>query len=314
MPQAKDEDTTQLRHVLREFDVTYIDGNVHVVWASVPGGGLMFDRYPVTREFADIDAWVSVQKLKNHAFMGVTLCMKNLFGLMPTEPLGRPRTYYHHLVRMPYVLADLGRLYNPALNIIDGLVCQAGEEWGKGEEMRIANTLVAGDHVVATDAVGAHLMGHDPAHSDWKAEPFHRDRNALRVAAESGFGTVNLDEMDFVSEVAAPVGDKPFFAKITDSPQIVHSWRKTTAEQGLHYRDHREDFIRRYAGEYILLQMGEVKWHDPSGTAHASRRVLSGDHPEQAMWMKYVDPDEAEGEHFEVYERTLDEIRALESA
>lgn len=30
--------------------------------------------------------------------------------------------------------------------------------------------------------------------------------------------------------------------------------------------------------------------------------------------MKYVDPDEAEGEHFEVYERTLDEIRALESA
>ncbi len=314
VPQAKDEDTTQLRHVLREFAVTYINGNVDVVWASVPGGGLMFDRYPVTREFADMDAWVSVQKLKNHAFMGVTLCMKNLFGLMPTEPLGRPRTYYHHLVRMPYVLADLGRLYNPALSIIDGLVCQAGEEWGAGEEIRIANTLIAGDHVVATDAVGAHLMGHDPAHSDWRTEPFHRDRNALRVAAESGFGTVNLDEMDFASEMTAPVGDKPFFAKITDSPQIVHSWRKTTAEQGLYYRDHREDFIRRYAGEYILLQMGEVKWHDPSGTVRASRRVLSGDHPEQAMWMKYVDPDEAEGEHFEVYERTLDEIRALEPA
>lgn len=314
VPQAKDEDTTQLRHVLREFDVTYIDGNVDVVWASVPGGGLMFDRYPVTREFADMDAWVSVQKLKNHAFMGVTLCMKNLFGLMPTEPLGRPRTYYHHLVRMPYVLADLGRLYDPALNIIDGLVCQAGEEWGRGEEMRIANTLIAGDHVVATDAVGAHLMGHDPAHSDWKAEPFHRDRNALRIAAESGFGTVNLAEMDFASEVTAPVGDKPFFAKITDAPEIVHSWRKTTAEQGLYYRDHREDFIRRYAGEYILLQMGEVKWHDPSGTVRASRRILSGDHPEQAMWMKYVDPDEAEGEHFEVYERTLDEIGALEPA
>lgn len=312
VPQAKDEDTTQLRHVLREFDVTYIDGNVDVVWAAVPGGGLMFDRYPVTREFADMDAWVSVQKLKNHAFMGVTLCMKNLFGLMPTEPLGRPRTYYHHLVRMPYVLADLGRLYNPVLNIIDGLVCQAGEEWGKGEEMRIANTLIAGDHVVATDAVGAYLMGHDPTHGDWKTEPFHRDRNALRIAAEHGFGTVHLDEMDFAGEVAAPVGDKPFFAKITDSPEIVHSWRKTTAEQGLYYRDHREDFIRRYADEYILLQMGEVKWHDPSGTVRASRRVLSGDHPEQAMWMKYVDPEEFEGERFEVYERTLDEINALE--
>ncbi len=43
---------------------------------------------------------------------------------------------------------------------------------------------------------------------------------------------------------------------------------------------------RKYAGEYILLQMGEVKWHDPSGTVQASRRILCGGHPEQAMWMK----------------------------
>ena len=109
--QAKNVQTLQIGHLLKEFDVTYIDGNKDVVWAEVPGGGLMFDKYPVTREFAGMDEWVSVQKLKNHAFMGVTLCMKNLFGLMPTEPLGRPRTYYHHLVRMPYMLADLGKLY-----------------------------------------------------------------------------------------------------------------------------------------------------------------------------------------------------------
>ncbi len=314
VPQAKDEDTTQLRHIFREFDVNYVDGNVDVTWASVPGGGLMFDRYPVTREFADMDEWISVQKLKNHAFMGVTLCMKNLFGLMPTEPLGRPRTYYHHLVRMPYMLADLGRLYNPALNIIDGMVCQAGEEWGRGDELRIANTLIAGDQVVATDAVGAHLMGHDILGDDWKTEPFHRDRNSLRVAAKSGFGTVDLNEIDYESEVTAPVGDKPFFAKITDSQEIVHSWRKTTAEQGLYYRDHFNEMARKYAGQYILQQMGEVMWHDKSGTVKASRRILSGDHPEQAMWMKYVDPDEAEGEHFEVYERTLREISVLELA
>ena len=56
----------------------------------------------------------------------MTLCLKNLFGLMPIQPAGRPRHYYHHLVRMPYMLADLGRIYNPALNILDGLVTQAG--------------------------------------------------------------------------------------------------------------------------------------------------------------------------------------------
>jgi len=208
-------------------------------------------------------------------------------------------------VRLPYVLADLGKLYDPALNVIDGLVGQAGEEWGAGEEMRIANVLVAGDHVVATDAVGAYLMGHDPERDDWPAAPFHRDRNALRVAAENGFGTVHLAEMDFISEVRAPVGDKPFFAKLTDSPARVAQWRETTAEQALYYRDHRQAMLARYAGEYILLQMGEVKWHSPQGVLEVSRRSLSGDHPDQAMWMKYVDPAEAEGEHFEVYEDVL---------
>ena len=39
-----------------------------------------------------------------------------------------------------------------------------------------------------------------------------------------------------------------------------------------------------------------------------SRRQLSGDHPEQGMWLKYVDPEEAEGEHYEVYEETLKHI------
>ena len=43
-------------------------------------------------------------------------------------------------------------------------------------------------------------MGHDPA-ADWLTPPFHRDRNALLVAAQSGFGTVNLNEIDFASEL-----------------------------------------------------------------------------------------------------------------
>jgi uncharacterized protein (DUF362 family) len=307
---AEKDSTTNIRPVLEEFDIEYVNGNVGDVHrVAVPGGGLMFDHYPLHERAVNADAMISVQKLKNHNFMGVTLCMKNLFGLMPTQPLGRPRFYYHHLVRMPYMLADLGRIYNPTLNILDGLVGQAGEEWGKGENPRICNTLVAGDHVVATDAVGAHLMGHDPQ-SDWLTEPFHRDRNALLCAAEGGFGAVNLDEIDWQSEVQAPVGK--FFSKVTDSRETVISWRRTTAEQAMRYIDHKKEFLDKYAGEYILLQMGEVKWHDKSGVLDRSRRILSGDHPEQAMWFKYVDPDEQEGEHYEVYERTLKAIREMQ--
>ena len=42
---------------------------------------------------------------------------------------------------------------------------------------RVVDTVIAGDQVVATDAVMAHLMGHDPE-SDWLTDPFLRDRNA----------------------------------------------------------------------------------------------------------------------------------------
>lgn len=302
-------DCTNLLPVLREFGVPYIDGHLEPVkWVNVPGGGHMFEKYPVPQAAVDADAIISVQKLKNHGFMGITLCLKNLFGLMPLPPDGRPRMYYHHLVRMPYMLADLGRIYQPTLNIIDGLVTQAGEEWGRGENPRICNTLLAGDQVIATDACAAHLMGHDPR-ADWLTPPFHRDRNALLIAAQGGLGTVNLEEIDFQSEVSAPVG--AFFSKQTDSTETNISWRRTTAQQGLFYRDHRQELLDQYAGQYVLMQMDQVRWSGQDGTLRASRRQLSGEHPEQAMWLKYVDPTEDEGEHFEVYENTLQQMDAM---
>lgn len=289
--------------ILQEYDVEYVIATKPpYTMVQVPGGGQMFRQYLLPTTSVDVDEFISVAKLKNHAFMGITLTLKNLFGLMPAEPEGHARSYFHHIVRMPYMLADMGRIYNPALNIVDGLIGQAGREWGNGKEdgpVRIANTLFAGDHVIATDACGAHLMGHDPA-SDWLTPPFHRDRNPLLVAAEGGFGTVDLDEIDFASEVTAPVGE--FYAQLTDPMEMNISWRLTTAEQAMYYQDHRQELIDKYAGEYILLQEGEVRWHDTASDLRISRRILAGDRREQALWMKYVDPDEAEGEHYEVYD------------
>ena len=104
----------------------------------------MFDRYTLSGCFADAEAMVSVAKMKNHAFMGVTLCTKNLFGLPPmTLQAGRVRTYYHHVIRLSYVLADLGLILQPCLNIVDALTGQSGREWdGEG---RVCNALLAGE-------------------------------------------------------------------------------------------------------------------------------------------------------------------------
>ncbi len=304
-----DRSSTQLMPVFREFNLPFIEGSeVPTVWASVPGGGLMFDCYPLPKPVVEADALVSDQKMKNHQFMGITLCLKNLFALMAIQPEGRPRIYYHHLVRMPYMLADLGKIMDPALNIIDGLVGQAGMEWGRGEHPRVCNTLIAGDQAVATDACGAHLIGHDPR-ADWLTPPFYRDRNHLLAAAEGGFGTVDLDQIDFQSEVTAPLGE--FFSLEPDTRETVVSWRKTTAEQALFYRDHQAEFEKQYTGQYIMLQMGQVRWAGLDASFQTSRRVLSGDHPEQGMWLKFVAPGDPEGEHFEIYNKTLTQIMAM---
>ena len=127
------EQTNTHAQIFRDYGVEYINGiePPHRT-VSVPGGGQMFRQYVLPEGALDVDEFISVAKLKNHAFMGITLSLKNLFGLMPGEPNGHTRTYFHHLVRMPYMLADLGRIFNPTLNIIDGLIGQAGREWGNG--------------------------------------------------------------------------------------------------------------------------------------------------------------------------------------
>ena len=304
--------TAQLAELMRELGVPYINGDrpPHRRYA-VPGGGQMFRQYLLPEAIVEADALVDVQRMKNHGFMGVTLTLKNLFGLVPREPYGHSRQYFHHLVRMPYMLADIGRIFNPALCIVDALVAQAGQEWGPGEGLgRVVDSLIAGDHPVSTDAVAMMLMGHDPQ-ADWPAPPCHRDRNAILVAAEGGFGSVDLEQIDWQSEVA-PQPEGTFFTRQTDSWERVVSWRRTTCEQALYYRDRFRYFVDKYAGQYILLQQGEVRWHSESSILRASRRKLSGDNPDQAMWLKYVDPEETEGEHFEVYERTLAHLASLE--
>ena len=287
--------------LLQEYGVTLVEGDQPPLKVCpVPGGGAMFRQYLLPQSVVDTDAFVSVSKMKNHAFMGVTLCLKNLFGLPPMPPLGRARAYFHHIIRLPYVLVDLGRIVHPALNIIDGLVGQSGREWhGEG---RVADTLVAGDQVIATDACGAYLMGFDPL-TDWPNQPFLRDRSAIRVAHEAGYGTADLTRIDFQSEVQRPVAS--FRTVETDTLETVAAWRRSTCEQALHYRDHQKQFVARYAGQYILLQDGEVKWHNEQSELAYSRRDLAGANKQSALWLKYVDPEEAEGEHFEVYEEEL---------
>ncbi len=301
-------DDFNYRHILEDFGVTFVDANLPPFKSyDVPGGGCMFDRYMLNSVFDESDEFVSIAKMKNHGFMGITLTTKNLFGLPPMiPPEGRTRSYYHHLIRLSYVLPDLVMITDPCLNIVEALTGQWGREWGGIG--RITNAILAGDNAVATDACGMRLMGHDPA-SDWPTPPFKRDLNHILIAARRGYGTVNIDdEIDFESEVVSPLAE--FDSEETDSPETVASWRRTTCEQGLIYRDAARDYIDRYRGQFIYLQDGEVVWSGEDPSRLGSRRQLSGDKKDSALWLKLVDPEETEGERYGAYEESLEGLAA----
>jgi len=288
--------------ILDEYGVHYVEaGDPPLERYKVPGGGLMFSEYELSAALDENDAFVSIAKMKNHGFMGITLCLKNLFGLPPIPPHGRLRTYFHHVIRLSYVLPDLGMIAQPCLNIIDGLTGQARMEWnGEG---RIADCLVAGDHVIATDACGSHLMGTDPA-LDWPHPPFRRDRSPVAVAAEHGFGTTNMNEIDFAMDgLVLPVAE--FDSAQTDPPEVIDQLRRTASEQALFYRENRDRLLDAHAGQYIFLQDGEVIWSGTDPQQAGSVQEIAARKEDQAVWLKLADPDECEGEHMEVYEKIL---------
>lgn len=55
---------------------------------KVPSGGHLFESFELNHSYADTDVFVSLCKLKTHATTGVTLTMKNLFGITPNALYG----------------------------------------------------------------------------------------------------------------------------------------------------------------------------------------------------------------------------------
>lgn len=288
--------------LFEEFNIPYVEaGDPPFERYKVPGGGMMFSEYQLSAALGEADAFVSIAKMKNHSFMGITLCLKNLFGLPPIQPHGRIRTYFHHVIRLSYVLPDLGRIVQPCLNIIDALTGQARQEWGG--EGRICDALIAGDHIIATDACGTYLMGTDPS-LDWPHPPYRRDRSPIAVAAEHSFGTVDLDEIDFdMDTLQAPLAE--FDSLDTEPTERIANLRRSASQQALFYGENQAQLSERYTGNYIYLQDGEVIWsgEDPSTAGNITQ--VSAAKEDEAAWLKLADPEEKEGEHLSVYERIL---------
>jgi len=194
---------------------------------KVPWGGFIFPAFDVNQCYVNTDVFVSLTKMKNHVCAGVTMTVKNLFGITPTAlygddapnektlkargaiihngkrkvPEGVPGEIDHKLpadwrYRVPRVVADVFGARPVDLAIIDGIYTIRGGEgwWIKGVEVIEPKLLLAGRNAVCTDAVCAAVMGYDPQ-APHMQPPFPGE-NHLRLLASVGVGTNNVKQIE----------------------------------------------------------------------------------------------------------------------
>jgi uncharacterized protein (DUF362 family) len=119
--------------------------------------GERFESFQLCPEIVECDVIVNVPIAKHHNLPGVTLCMKNLMGVMD----GRRSRYHQALADM---LADLTRFVKPQVSVMDAvrILTDHGPRGGNPEDVQMKMTVAAGVDIVALDAFGAELLGRKP--------------------------------------------------------------------------------------------------------------------------------------------------------
>jgi uncharacterized protein (DUF362 family) len=197
----------------------------------LPKKGYMFSAFDLNHAYADTDVLVSLAKLKNHITAGVTLSMKNLFGITPNSLYGSEagsedalagRFVLHDprggeaiklpglnsgphsadpTTRVPRITADICAARPVHLAIIDGITAMSGGEgpWcSEAGPLKVTTPglLIAGLNPVSTDAVATVVMGYGDPRAARGTKPFHFCDNHLLLAEQSGIGNADLQQID----------------------------------------------------------------------------------------------------------------------
>ncbi len=145
----------------------------------------IFPSFQLNHSYEDCDFFVSLGKAKGHEEMGITMSIKNMFGVTPTALYGgRERIFHYGQVqapagvpaeldpqsnryegwRLPRILVDILGARPVDLAINDLIISTVGGEgpWVLGAKPIKPGLLVVGRNCVNTDAVTMATMGYNP--------------------------------------------------------------------------------------------------------------------------------------------------------
>jgi uncharacterized protein (DUF362 family) len=169
--------------VLIDERVRFVDLNIDAI-SAVP----TVSKYTGLNEFyfpqtvLNADLLVSMPKLKTHHWAGVTLSLKNMFGIIPGVRYGWPKNFLHWY-GISESITDINTAIAPGFAIIDGIEGMDGDGPLHGEGVN-SRVLIMGDNLTAVDATAARLMGMVPENIDYLRYmmPYDGTINAGRIA------------------------------------------------------------------------------------------------------------------------------------
>lgn len=138
-------------------------------------GGERLKSWPLYPEIIDCDLVINVPVVKHHSLSTASLCMKNYMGV-----IGGNRGKWHQDI--PTCLVDITRYMKPRLSVLDAVrtLTAHGPQGGNPADVKQLETVAAGVDIVALDALGAELLGHEPPRLD-----------TVRAGHEAGLGTMD---------------------------------------------------------------------------------------------------------------------------
>ena len=156
-----------LYEILKEFKASYVDLNYDDLRpVRLKSSFTNLTQLYLPETLFKTDLLVSMPKLKTHHWAGVTLSLKNMFGVVPGSIYGWPKNVLHWAGIQGSILDINAALTVPQFAIVDGIVGMEGNGPLQGKSKH-AGVIVLGNDFTAVDATGARLMKIEPRKIDY---------------------------------------------------------------------------------------------------------------------------------------------------
>lgn len=150
-----------MAEALRQQNVRFVDLNRdELIECPLLADYTALKRIWLPRTILQADFIVSMPKLKTHHWSGVSLSMKNMFGIVPGAKYGWPKNILHWK-GIDRSILDICATVPVHFVIADAIVAMEGNGPLNGKP-RPLNRIVLADDPVAADATCARLMGLNP--------------------------------------------------------------------------------------------------------------------------------------------------------